>query len=81
MRFSPGSSSVVYLGASSLGVMKSTDGGDTFLPSSVGIGAMNVFSIASNPFNQDEMAIAFQGQIEFVFGIFQTSLGKHLEHG
>jgi len=49
VRFAPGSSSNLFLGASSLGVLKSVDGGAGFDPSSVGIGALNVVSIAANP--------------------------------
>ncbi len=55
------SSSIVFLGASSNAVWRSNNGGASFLPSSTGIAALNVFSIASNPNDPFEIAIAFQG--------------------
>jgi photosystem II stability/assembly factor-like uncharacterized protein len=51
----------VYLGCEAAGVYKSTSVGGNFGASSVGIGALDVWSIASNPLNQSELAIAFQG--------------------
>lgn len=61
LAFAPGSSSDVYLGTSSLGVYRSTDGGDGFEQSSAGIGEMNLFSIAANPLDPNELAASFQG--------------------
>jgi photosystem II stability/assembly factor-like uncharacterized protein len=51
----------VLIGASSLAVWKSIDGGASFQPSSVGIGALNVTSIAANDLDGSQLAIAFQG--------------------
>ena len=51
----------IYLGASSVAVWKS-DTGASFAPSSTGIGSLNVFSVAANPNDPDELAVAFQGQ-------------------
>jgi len=60
-RFAPGSSSTIFLGASSIGVVRSFDAGATFEISSVGIGQLDVRSVASNPIDQGELAVAFQG--------------------
>ncbi|MDX2147217.1 MAG: hypothetical protein SFZ23_06810 [Planctomycetota bacterium] len=51
----------VFVGASSFGVLRSVDLGATFDIASNGISELNVFSIASNPQNAAELAIAFQG--------------------
>jgi len=59
--FSPGSSSVIYMGSSSNAVWKSVDGAASFASASIGIGALDVFSIDSNPLSANELAIAFQG--------------------
>jgi hypothetical protein len=53
---------VIYTGSSSFAVWKSTNSGANFAPSSVGIGALDVFSVAANPNNANELAICFQGQ-------------------
>jgi photosystem II stability/assembly factor-like uncharacterized protein len=60
VRFAPGSSTQVFLGGDSVGVFKSTDGGGTFAQSSTGISALDVYSIAANPVNTADMAVAFQ---------------------
>jgi len=50
----------VYLASSSVAVSKSADG-TSFDPSSVGIGALNVESIAHDPADPERLAVAFQG--------------------
>ena len=62
LRFRPDSSSELFLGASSLAVFRSTDGGDHFVQSSNGISELNLFSIDANPLATNELAVAFQGQ-------------------
>src|SRR5437899_7414612 len=61
IRFRPGSSQELFLGTSSLAVFHSTNSGDTFVQSSQGISELDLFSIAANPLNPDEIAGAFQG--------------------
>lgn len=61
VRLDPGSSTNLFVGCSSVAVWRSTDGGTTILPSSVGIGQLNVYDVDANPLNTDELAIAFQG--------------------
>ena len=61
VRFDPASSQVIYAGASSLGVFKSTDGGDNFASSSNGISELSLFSIATSPLDPLQIAVAFQG--------------------
>ena len=68
--FAPGSSSTIFLGASSVAVWKSTDAGTTFGASATGIGALDTFAIGSNPLDENELAIAFQGQNDG--GVFTT---------
>jgi hypothetical protein len=60
--FAPGSSTTVFLGNSSNAVWKSTAPTPAFAPSSTGIGALDVFAVGSNPRDEREIAIAFQGQ-------------------
>lgn len=50
----------VYSGSASVGVWKSANGLD-FAQSSVGIGSLNLESIAANPLDGDEHAVAFAG--------------------
>ncbi|QDV04912.1 Xyloglucanase Xgh74A precursor [Planctomycetes bacterium Poly30] len=57
----PQSTSAVLLGATSNAVWRSTNAGSSFAPSSAGIAALDVYSVASNPLNPFELAIAFQG--------------------
>ena len=61
IRLDPGSSTNLFLGASSAAVWRSTDAAGLFLPSSAGIGQLSVYSVASNPYDINELAIAFQG--------------------
>jgi photosystem II stability/assembly factor-like uncharacterized protein len=70
VRFAPGSSSQAFLGGDSVGVFKSADGGQSFAQSSVGISALNVYSIAANSTNNADMAIAFQSTNSG--GVFRT---------
>lgn len=69
----PQSASVVFLGATSNAVWRSTNGGSSFAPSSSGIAALDVYSVASNPLNPFELAIAFQGQNNG--GVYTTTDG------
>jgi hypothetical protein len=50
------------MGAASFGAILSDDAADSTRISSVGIGSLDVYSVAVNPANTDEMAVAFQGQ-------------------
>ena len=59
--FGPGSSTDIMLAANAVGVLQSVDSGDSYSITSSGISKLNVVSIASNPLNVDELAIAFQG--------------------
>ena len=52
---------VAYVGASSIGILKSTDTATSFAPSSTGIGALDVYSVEANPNDTSEMALSFQG--------------------
>lgn len=62
VRFAPGSSTRAAMGAASFGVILTDDTANTTRISSVGIGSLNLFSVAANPTNTDELAVAFQGQ-------------------
>ena len=73
IRFAPGSSTTLYAATTSLAVFKSTDGGDTFAASSNGISELPLFSIAANPVNPMQIAVAFQGQNSG--GVFRTTDG------
>ena len=55
-----GGGTPIYVGGSSVAVWKSDDGA-TFHGSSVGIGSLNVESVAFSSNDVDEMAVAFQG--------------------
>jgi hypothetical protein len=59
--FAPGSSTDIMLGANAVGVLQSTNSGNSYATTSNGISKLNVVSIASNPNNINELAIAFQG--------------------
>ena len=61
VRLEPGSSTNFFVGCSSVAIWHSDDGGATILPSSVGIGQLNVYDVDANPLDIDELAIAFQG--------------------
>ncbi|MCB9915510.1 MAG: hypothetical protein H6828_10230 [Planctomycetes bacterium] len=69
--YAPTGGGVIYVGSSSNAVWKSTNGGTSYAPSSFGIGQLNVYSIATNPTNPLEVAIAYQGLND---GGVQTSL-------
>lgn len=60
LRFAPGSSSELLLGASSLGVYRSLDAGDDFAAASVGISEFNLFAIDTSPTDANQLAVAFQ---------------------
>jgi hypothetical protein len=61
LRFAPGSSSVLWLGATSLGVYRSGDGGDAFAASTSGIAELALFAIDTSPADAQQLAVAFQG--------------------
>jgi hypothetical protein len=61
VRFVPGSSTVAFAGASSQGVFRSGDGGASFAPSSTGITAVDVQSVAAHPIDRQLLAAAFSG--------------------
>jgi len=61
VQISPTSASTLFLGTDSNAVWRSTNGGAAFAPSSIGIGQLDVYSVATNPANPAEIAIAFQG--------------------
>ena len=61
VRLDPGSSSNLFIGCSSVAIWRSTDGGTTILPSSVGIGQLNVYDVDANPLDINELVISFQG--------------------
>ncbi len=61
VRHAPGENARLFAGASSIGILRSTNGGDDFTQASIGIGALNVESIAVNPLDTRELAIAFSG--------------------
>jgi hypothetical protein len=61
IRFEPGSATMLFAGATSLAVFRSSDGGDDFAASSSGISELPLFSIASSPVDPLDMAVAFQG--------------------
>lgn len=73
LRFAPGSSTVLYLGATSLGVFRSDNGGDTFAAASDGISALDIFSVHANPTNPSQLAAAFQGDNNG--GVFRSTDG------
>ncbi len=61
IRFAPGNSSELWVGATSLGVYHSDDGGDNFAASSTGIGELGLYSIDTSPTDAEQIAVAFQG--------------------
>jgi len=61
VRFAPGSSSRIVLGANSTGVLQSTDTGASFQITSTGMTQVNIRGVASNPNNANELAVAFEG--------------------
>ncbi len=68
----PGGGTPVYVGSSSVAVWKSTDG-TNFTMSSVGIGSLNLESIAYDPNDGDALAVAFQGLNDG--GVYSTTDG------
>jgi hypothetical protein len=62
LRYAPGSSSELFLGASSLAVFRSSDGGDNFGQSADGISELGLTAIRANPLDPDELAVSFEGQ-------------------
>jgi photosystem II stability/assembly factor-like uncharacterized protein len=60
--FAPTDSSTVFIGATSLGVFKSSDAAATFAQASNGISELALYSIAASPLDPDAIAAAFQGQ-------------------
>jgi hypothetical protein len=62
VRFAPGSSSRLLLGANSTGILQSTDTATSFAIVSNGISQVNIRGVAANPNNPLEMAVAFEGQ-------------------
>jgi photosystem II stability/assembly factor-like uncharacterized protein len=61
VRYAAGSNTTVFIGANSAGIWTSTNNGASFAATSTGIGALDVYSVAANPLNNREIAIAFQG--------------------
>lgn len=61
VRYAPGSSQDLLVGANSLGVYLSGDGGADLHGASNGISELNLFSIAANPLDPQQLAVAFQG--------------------
>jgi hypothetical protein len=60
LRYDP-KSSALFLATTSLGIFRSIDGGDSFLPSGTGMSELNVTSIAASPTNTRLIAVAFAG--------------------
>lgn len=56
----PSGTTPIYIGGASVGVWKSADG-TNFAGSSVGIGSLTITSVAANPLDLDEIAVAFEG--------------------
>lgn len=73
IRFEPGNLTHLFSGASSLGVFRSTDGGDNFVGSSSGISELPLFSIATSPVDPLQIAVAFQGNNNG--GVFSSADG------
>ena len=61
LRFAPGSSSELWVGASSLGVYRSSDAGSSFGAASTGIAELGLYSIDTSPLDAGQLAVAFQG--------------------
>jgi photosystem II stability/assembly factor-like uncharacterized protein len=62
VRFMPGSSTRVLLGADSTGVLRSDNAGSSFVISSAGIRELNITAIQSNPLNSAEIAASHAGE-------------------
>lgn len=61
LRFAPGNSSELFLGATSLGVFRSDDGGDDFVSSGDGMSELSLFAVAASPLDSNAIAVTFQG--------------------
>lgn len=73
LRFNPARARQLFLGATSLGVFRSDDGGDHFAASGNGISELSLFSIAASPLDPAAIAVAFQGQNSG--GVFSSTDG------
>jgi photosystem II stability/assembly factor-like uncharacterized protein len=61
VQFDPAAADWVFAGTTSLGAFRSSDGGASFTASTTGIHELALFSIAANPLNPNEIAVAYQG--------------------
>ncbi|MEW6071346.1 MAG: hypothetical protein AB1726_01965 [Planctomycetota bacterium] len=68
----PAGGAPVYVGSSSVAVWKSADG-TSFAGASVGIGSLNLESVAVHPNDDQELAVAFQGLNDG--GVYSTTNG------
>lgn len=73
VRYAPGRSQELLAGANSLGVFLSHDGGATLDAASNGISELGLYSIAANPLDARQLAVAFQGNNSG--GVFASSDG------
>jgi len=76
VRFAPANAGHVLAGAMSLGVLDSSDSGMHFAQASSGLRELFVSSIASNPVDPDELAVAFRS-INFGGVYASTDHGAH----
>ncbi len=60
-RFDPNDADRAFVGATSLGVFVSADGGSSLDASSTGINELALFSIAASPLDANHIAVAYQG--------------------
>lgn len=61
VRFDPLNASRIFVGVSSAGVVRSSDGGVSYGQSSAGIQQLNTVSVAANGLDDQQLAVAFQG--------------------
>ncbi len=73
LRYVPGNASQLFLGATSLGVFRSDDGGNDFAPFGNGMSQLSLFSMAASPLDSNAIAVAFQGQNSG--GVFSSTNG------
>ena len=73
VRFAPGSSSRVAVAATAYGVILSDDAAATTRVSSRGITSLSLTSIACNPVNTAELAVAFGGAFANSGGVFAST--------
>lgn len=64
----------VWTGASGLAVMRSSDGGTTFEPSAQGMHALGTTSVALNPLDANDMAVAYSAGAD-AGGVWRTHDG------